>query len=238
MSIILESSIKNTLLENYPNSFNTDDSVQLSEIHKKNVNISIWERKLNNKIIEAGKYMLDKNSKIQFSEVIKPKNTLDILKGEFGHSEEYQFLFKDISKLVKMFCELFEENRAWLRIDAISKPMCPRFHTDYVRCRLVTTYVGPGTQWLPHHLVNRSKLGHGNQGQPDDKSGLFQKNVKIEQLDIGHVALLKGESWDGNNGSGLVHRSPHAEKEYKRLYMTIDFLETYLNIYRNYSKSN
>ena len=238
MSIILESSIKNTLLENYPNSFNTDDSVQLSEIHKKNVNISIWERNLNNKIIEAGKYMLDKNSKIQFSEVIKPKNTLDILKGEFGHSEEYQFLFKDISKLVKMFCELFEENRAWLRIDAISKPMCPRFHTDYVRCRLVTTYVGPGTQWLPHHLVNRSKLGHGNQGQPDDKSGLFQKNVKIEQLEVGHVAMLKGESWDGNDGSGLVHRSPHAEKEYKRLYMTIDFLETYLNIYRNYSKSN
>ena len=238
MSIILESSIKNTLSENYPNSFNTDDSVQLSEIHKKNVNISIWERKLNNKIIESGKYMLDKNSKIQFSEVIKPKNTLDILKREFGHSEEYLFLFKDISKLVKIFCELFEENRAWLRLDAISKPMCPRFHTDYVRCRLVTTYVGPGTQWLPHHLVNRSKLGHGNQGQPDDKSGLFQKNVKIEQLEVGHVAMLKGESWDGNDGSGLVHRSPHAEKEYKRLYMTIDFLETYLNIYRNYSKSN
>ena len=238
MSIILESSIKSTLSENYPNSFNTDDSVQLSEIHKKNVNISIWERNLNNKIIEAGKYMLDKNSKIQFSEVIKPKNTLDTLKGEFGHSEEYRFLFKDISKLVKMFCELFEENRAWLRIDAISKPMCPRFHTDYVRCRLVTTYVGPGSQWLPHHLVNRSKLGHGNQGQPDDKSGLFQKNVKIEQLEVGHVAMLKGESWDGNDGSGLVHRSPHAEKEYKRLYMTIDFLETYLNIYRNYSKSN
>ena len=64
------------------------------------------------------------------------------------------------------------------------------------------------------------------------------KNVKIEQLDIGHVALLKGESWDGNNGSGLVHRSPHENKEYSRLYMTIDFLETYINIYRNYSKRN
>ena len=238
MSIILESSIKNTLSENYPNSFNTDDSVQLSEIHKKNVNISIWERKLNNKIIEAGKTILDNNPKIEFSEVVKPKNVLNMLKRELVHSKEGLFLFNDISKLVKLFCELFDEDHAWLRIDAITKPMCPRFHTDYVRCRLVTTYVGPGTQWLPHHLVNRSKLGPGNQGQPDDKSGLFQKNVKIEQLDIGHVALLKGESWDGNNGSGLVHRSPHAEKEYKRLYMTIDFLETYLNIYRNYSKSN
>ena len=238
MSIILESSIKNTLSENYPNSFNTDDSVQLSEIHKKNVNISIWERKLNNKIIEAGKTILDNNPKIEFSEVVKPKNVLNMLKKELVHSKEGLFLFNDISKLVKLFCELFDEDHAWLRIDAITKPMCPRFHTDYVRCRLVTTYVGPGTQWLPHHLVNRSKLGHGNQGQPDDKSGLFQKNVKIEQLDIGHVALLKGESWDGNNGSGLVHRSPHSENEYKRLYVTIDFLETYLNIYRNYSKSN
>ena len=66
--------------------------------------------------------------------------------------------------------------------------MCPRFHTDYVKCRLVTTYVGPATQWLPHDLVNRSKLGHGNQGQPDDKSGLFLEDANIEQLNVGHVA--------------------------------------------------
>ena len=182
MSIILESSIKNTLSENYPNSFNTDDSVQLSEIHKKNVNISIWERKLNTKIIEAGKSILDKNRKIQFSEVIKPKNVLDMLKRDFGSSKESIFLFNDISKLVKLFCELFDENRAWLRIDAITKPMCPRFHTDYVRCRLVTTYVGPGTQWLPHHLVNRSKLGHGNQGQPDNKSCLLYTSPSPRDL--------------------------------------------------------
>ena len=112
--------------------------------------------------------------------------------------------------------------------------MCPRFHTDYVKCRLVTTYVGPATQWLPHELVNRSKLGHGNQGQPDDKSGLFLENTDIEQLNVGHVALLKGESWAGNKGAGLVHRSPHAKNGYNRLYMTIDFLDTYLNIYRKY----
>ena len=145
MSMIVESSTDSTLTTSHPNSFITNDSTQLSEIHKKNVNISIWERKLNTKIIEAGKSILDKNRKIQFSEVIKPKNVLDMLKRDFGSSKESIFLFNDISKLVKLFCELFDENRAWLRIDAIAKPMCPRFHTDYVRCRLVTTYVGPGT---------------------------------------------------------------------------------------------
>ena len=55
----------------------------------------------------------------------------------------------------------------------------------------------------------------------------------IEQLDTGHVALLKGESWQGNDGAGIVHRSPYKESNYQRLYMTIDFLETYINIYRN-----
>ena len=86
MSTVVESSVKNTLSANYPNRFNTNDSAQLSDIHKKNINISIWERKLNPKIIEAGKSILDKNPKIQFSEVIKPKNVLDMLKREFGYS--------------------------------------------------------------------------------------------------------------------------------------------------------
>ena len=238
MSMIIEPSTNRIVSTNHPNSFITNDYSELSEIHKKNINISIWERELNTEIIEAGKDILNKNPNLQISEVLKPKNVLNMLKEELGHSEENLFLFEDISNMVSMFCEFFDESRAWLRIDAIDKPMCPRFHTDYVRCRLVTTYVGPGTQWLPQHLVNRSKLGHGNEGQADDKSGLFHEDVKIEQLDVGHVALLKGESWEGNNGSGLVHRSPHDKKEYKRLYVTIDFLETYLNIYRNYSKTN
>ena len=66
---------------------------------------------------------------------------------------------------------------------------------------------------------------------PNKVLKFIEKITDIEQLDIGHVAFLKGESWKGNNGSGLVHRSPHEDKGYKRLYMTIDFLETYINIY-------
>ena len=68
MSMNVESSTDSTLTTSHPNSFITNDSAQLSEIHKKNVNISIWERKLNTKIIEAGKSILDKNRKIEFSD--------------------------------------------------------------------------------------------------------------------------------------------------------------------------
>ena len=83
------------------------------------------------------------------------------------------------------------------------------------------------------NLIDRSKLGYGNEGKPDSESGLFISEDSIQQCATGDVALLKGESWEGNDGAGLVHRSPYKEGSYKRLYMTIDFLETYINIYKN-----
>ena len=36
-----------------------------------------------------------------------------------------------------------------MRLVSTSAPMCPRFHTDHVGVRLICTYVGPGTEWLP-----------------------------------------------------------------------------------------
>lgn len=235
MSTTMNNSIQSEELILRRKSYVSNNASQLSKIHNQKINISIWQRKLDHAIVDMGKHLLNENNKIEFSEIVEPKNSIKLLHKEFGSSNKTSALFEDIYSLVNLFCALFDEDRAWVRLDSIDKPMCPRFHTDYVKCRLVTTYVGPATQWIPHDLVNRSKLGHGNQGQSDDKSGLFLEDKDIEQLDVGHVALLKGESWEGNEGGGLVHRSPHDEKGYNRLYMTIDFLETYINIFRKYS---
>jgi hypothetical protein len=37
------------------------------------------------------------------------------------------------------------------------------------------------------------------------------------------VALLKGESWENNEGAGLVHRSPAVKSGQQRLLLTLDF---------------
>ena len=169
MSIIVDNPIQNNLSVNMPISFTSKDSHKLSEIHKKNINISILERILDNKIIYGAKQILNENLELNLSEVVKFENVLGMLKERLGHSSSTSYLLKDISNLVKMFCEFFDEEKAWVRIDAIDKPMCPRFHTDFVKCRMVTTYIWPGTQWLPHKLVDRSKLGHGNQSQMINK---------------------------------------------------------------------
>jgi len=213
--------------------FITNKISKISEIYRDEINISIWNRNLDNSLITSSEYVVNQNPNLEFSEVLQPKNVKESLKSIIGSSNEMLPFYDDVSYLALMFCKLFDQKKIWLRLDGIDHPMCPRFHADNIKCRLVTTYVGPATQWIPHHLVNRSKLGYGNEGKPDSESGLFLSENDIRQLDTGHVALLKGESWKGNEGAGLVHRSPKEEGNYKRLYMTIDFLETYISIYKN-----
>jgi len=102
--------------------------------------------------------------------------------------------------------------------------MCPKFHVDRIPCRLATTYQGVATDWLPHEQVDRSKLGHGSDGKADDESGLFNSVADIQHLQCGDVALLKGDLWEGNEGAGLVHRSPDITDNACRLLLTIDFI--------------
>ena len=202
-------------------------SSKLSEIFERKKNISIWDRELSSSVINASESIINTNPKLQFSKALKVEEVEKKLIYEFGSNSDFLYLFRDISKVVNIFCDLFKVNNAWLRLDAIDGPMCPRFHVDNVKCRLVTTYLGPGTQWLPNNTLNRDNLGHGNHGESDESSGLFLKNDDIRQFDAGHLALLKGETWPGNEGKGLVHRSPQKYSKYKRLYMTIDFSDLY-----------
>jgi hypothetical protein len=100
--------------------------------------------------------------------------------------------------------------------------MCPKFHVDKVPCRLITTYTGAATEWLPHDPVNWRILGSNVPTIVGSEPGICESD-DIEILETGAVALLKGESWEGNEGCGLVHRSPNIAEGSKRLLLTIDF---------------
>ena len=52
----------------------------------------------------------------------------------------------------------------------------------------------------------------------------FSNNTCIQRLESGDVALLKGELWPDNEGLGLVHRSPNASDENKRLLLSLDVI--------------
>ena len=196
----------------------------LTDIFQDEANIVIWQRKLTDELVRAAAHVLKDKPTLQASFTVAPKNAHVAINDALGSTQITAALSEDITQLVDMFCCLFDLKRAGVRLTALDRAMCPRFHVDRIPCRLVTTYLGEATQWLPHHLVDRSKLGVGNQGKPDEQSRLFATSNDIQHLDQGDVALLKGELWEENENAGLVHRSPKLASDTHRLLLTIDFI--------------
>ena len=196
----------------------------LSDIYQEEVNISVWQRDVDSDLSGAVNDVLAANSAIQVALTVSPESCLAAV-NEALQGSHIKPLCEDIAELVDMFCFLFDLKRTGLRLTALSHAMCPRFHVDRVPCRLVSTYSGTATEWLPHALVDRSKLGRGNNGKSDEESGLFSSRKDIHRLNQGDVALLKGESWLGNENAGLVHRSPQLQAGEQRLLLTLDFVD-------------
>lgn len=196
----------------------------LADIFRDVINIVIWERKLAGVLTQVANHILKTNPALQISVAVTPQSVYATVNNALGATQAAAAFSEDVTQLVDMFCCLFDLKHAGLRLTAQDRAMCPRFHVDRVPCRLVTTYCGIGTQWLAHHLVDRSKLGAGNQGKPDEQSGLFEKTSDIQQLNQGDVVLLKGALWHDNEDAGLVHRSPRVPCGARRLLLTLDFI--------------
>lgn len=194
----------------------------LADIYNDKINIAVWQRNFNQELADAISHFVASNPSLSKSLTVSPETAYEQLDNKLLGSAP-KVLLENIVELVDMFCCLFDLKQTGLRIATLSNAMCPRFHIDNVPCRLVSTYQGTATEWLPNHVLDRSKLGHGNNGKPDSSSGLYTPESSIQQLTCGDVALLKGELWSGNENLGLVHRSPINASSETRLLITLDF---------------
>jgi hypothetical protein len=194
----------------------------VADIYREDTNIVVWQRSLGETLVSDVDDLLASNPHFQASMTVTPQSALYSINECLMDPAQGQ-LSENITELVEMFCCLFELKRVGLRLSTLDRAMCPKFHVDRVPCRLVTTFQGVATEWLPHQAVNRQKLGLGSQGKTDSQSGLYKHSHDIQQLHSGDVALLKGELWEGNENAGLVHRSPALSEGQRRLLLTLDF---------------
>jgi len=193
-----------------------------ADIYQSEINIAIWQRKLPATLQNSVKTFLAENPTFQKKMILKPQDALSCISESFNNNMAE--VSEDIAELVDMFCYLFELKEAAIRLKVLDQAMCPKFHVDKVPCRLVTTYQSVASQWLPHEVLDYTKLGWGSNGLPDSESGLYQIENNIQQLGCGDVALLKGTLWEDNENAGLVHRSPVLPANEKRLVLTLDFV--------------
>ncbi len=118
----------------------------------------------------------------------------------------------DVNDLVSRFSRLTGSARLRLRLEATQDNACSRFHRDCVPLRLLTTYRGPGTEWVAPAQSAQALA------QPDDYAGPTQR------LAAHDVALFKGCGFPRHrHDGGVVHRSPRiAGSGVTRLLLCLD----------------
>ncbi len=206
----------------WPHVAQSDDAeVLLAALHD-GINLAVWQRQLtpqvHNFVVEA----LASNAPLTVATSItlsddNPSPDLRALFARLEHLPGQADFVADIEQLVAMYACLLDAGCVGLRLRVLERAMCPRWHVDKVGIRLVTTYQGPGTEWLQNDDVPRGSLGSP---RADDWSAL----PPTGRIDCGSVALLKGESWPGNVGQGIVHRSPSPAMTEPRLMLSLDCL--------------
>ena len=194
----------------------------LTEIYDPTVNLAVWRREPDSACRAESVSLLETDPGLQLSLMTSPETVEESLRSAL-RINSYSPLVDDMKRLVEMFCVLFDLSRVGFRLTALDGQMCPKFHVDRVPCRLITTYDGIATQWLPNDRVDRSKLGTATPGTANKQGGLYESELDIAELAAGDVALFKGEAWEGNEGFGVVHRSPEVPENTRRLLLTIDF---------------
>lgn len=108
-----------------------------------------------------------------------------------GPAALHRALADDVAMLARLFCNALGLARFELRLEAVRTDSCRKFHADHVTARLITTYVGQGTDWLDP--VDAARVSAGLQPE------------RINRLAAFDVGLFKGRL---GTDTPAIHRSP------------------------------
>lgn len=196
------------------------DLAMLSQIFEPAVQLACWQRPLPQAIADYLQTLAASNN--------LPLGQRGLLKDSEQPALDYwpagpgrEAMVAEIAWLASLLTTLLDCDGVSWRIEVLNKAMCPRFHIDRTGIRLVSTWLGPGTEWLAGEQLSRHKLGQGSGGLPDEASGLMD-GQQVGQSQPGEVLLLKGSLWQGNAGKGAVHRSPQVAAGQPRVLLAMD----------------
>ena len=129
---------------------------------------------------------------------------------------EHQAFLEDILKMLGLFQMVTEAPTFRVLLGTVHTDMCRKFHADINKLRMLCTYVGPGTLWLPEEAVNYQAYEDRS-----DNDEIVIDDGLIQQVATGDVTILKGARYP--QGEAILHRSPTIEAtDEKRLLLRID----------------
>ncbi|MGY6551431.1 MAG: DUF1826 domain-containing protein [Erythrobacter sp.] len=181
----------------------------LNEIRSEDCNLAIWERALSK---DFSALIAGEAHDIRFESDLTglaPALSAALPQAGFGARHLQGALIADIAALAGHFCSALGLARFEVRLEAVTTDSCRKFHADYVRARLITTYVGPGTDWLDSKQASRLAEG--------------LEPSQINRMQAGDVGLFKGKLATLHPA---IHRSPPiSETGEKRLLLVLNPVE-------------
>ncbi|AIR88815.1 DUF1826 domain-containing protein [Pseudomonas cremoricolorata] len=189
----------------------------LADILRDDVNLAVWQRQLPAHVEDFATLVLGLQQPLGDERVVEvaeheAPSLPGLLKGAID-VQGYDSFVADVEWLVAAYACLLGARRVGLRVRVLESAMCPRFHVDHVPLRLLSTYAGAGSEWLAEGAVDRSDLPRA-----------MTSVDNIKRLCTGDVAILKGEQFEGNEGHGIIHRSPQTPAGERRLLLSLDWL--------------
>ena len=115
---------------------------------------------------------------------------MDVQKDPF-----YKLWLEDMAQVCLLFCEVEQSDRIQMWLG--SKRGCRRYHIDNVPRRLLVTYDGKGTEWLPDHAADRDAF---SKGEPNEK--IVRDYSARRFMSEWDISIFRG------GASGLLHRTP------------------------------
>lgn len=186
----------------------------LHDIHDHSINIAIYQRD-----ISSLKPELDQISQIPVN--FMTTGTVEEIQTELAaysrdHLPACPAFLADADKLTRLFQQVSKSDSLKLQLSTVTTNMCRRFHTDMNDLRMLCTYVGAGTLWLPDEAINPAALKPGTTNEE-----IVTDNHLIQQVATGDVTILKGALYPEANA--ILHRSPTIEETGEhRLLLRID----------------
>lgn len=159
------------------------DPMQLAAIHKLDNALAIWWRPVPIAVMRS-----DLEGFVPIRERVHHEHVAIVIGRALAATKPLEWqaaLIADIHDLARRFALLMDVDRLNIRLEPVTDDACRRFHADYVRVRLITTYHGPGTEWT---LRQEGETG------------------RIHRMDTGHVGVFKGLDWAPK--LRVLHRSP------------------------------
>jgi len=132
----------------------------------------------------------------------------------------YETWIKDMAYLCRLFCVMEKSNHISFSIS--SHRGCRRYHIDNVPLRLLVTYAGQGTEWLPDEFADKKAYKNG---EPNEN---IVKDISAKQF-IGEwdIAVFRG------GPEGLLHRTPDSALNNNSILMRLDYPDFWRDINRD-----